>query len=798
MGLWSVLSKVYKGFRESIKKKGRGYEGMIYREVAEMIDKEKPVNLEFETYILVGFNALNPCEERLFDFLKGSGNALFFWDYDSYYTDNMNHEAGHFIRRNLARYPEEKIDLSFSELEKPGKQIDYIAAPTEMGQTKIISQLVKQVKPPDKQQPHQTAIVLADEKLLMPVLYSIPSDYGMINVTMGYPIKDSPLYSLVVNLIELQKGKRYKADKIPLFYHKPVLALLNHQYLHDHNDNYLKDISTDIIQNNRIYIDPSTFVEKELTGMIFKEIRSPGEMSEYLLDILLFLYNKLKSNEEEAKERTDIHQEYVYHLYLTIKRLGNIISDEEIKISFNTYLKLLDKLVKNIRIPFSGEPLAGLQVMGILETRALDFENLIMISMNEGIFPGGRAAPTFIPYNLRKGFGLPTIEHQDAIYAYYFYRLLQRAKNVKLIYNSDSQGMRSGEMSRYLIQLNFRQGFAINKKNIRTDIQLTDPYQICIDKDERIMKEILGKWGPENKKSFLSPSALNCYLDCSLKFYFRYIAGLKEPDELSEEIDYPVFGTLLHRAINLLYSPLINKVVEKETLSAILREPGKIENAITQAFSEIFRSASSQSGRTNPEGRNLVILEILKKYLTRILKVDMQYLPFEFLFLEKVLDRVIYIENQEKELALSIGGTIDRVDRTHNEVRIIDYKTGRGDLGFQGISSLFNRGNPNRNGSVFQTLLYASLVSQEMSDQTIVPGLYYARDLFKDEFDYHIINKDPDKGPFVIHDFKSLTDEFTVHIADLLKEIVNPETPFQQVENSKICEFCPYKEICQR
>jgi hypothetical protein len=290
---------------------------------------------------------------------------------------------------------------------------------------------------------HNTAIILADEQLLMPVLYSIPPEIEKINVTMGYPIKDTPLYSLVIHLIDLQKRKKFDAGKNPFFYHKPVLAILGHQYILRQNIPEIREMIGEIIRGNRIFVDGSIFKHNELLNMIFRKVDTPEHMSEYLMEILLYLFHKLRPEDPDDQEKPALHQEYMFHLYLAIQQLGNIIVDEEVTLNLETYLKLLDKLVKTRKIPFTGEPLAGLQIMGILETRTLDFENLILLSLNEGILPRGQSTGSFVPYNLRKGFGLPTFEHQDSIYAYYFYRLIQRAKHITFIYNNNSEGVAS-------------------------------------------------------------------------------------------------------------------------------------------------------------------------------------------------------------------------------------------------------------------------------------------------------------------------------------------------------------------
>jgi len=796
--LWPLLNRIYSGFRSALLNKRRGYEGMAYREVVEKIIQEIPFDLEFDTFIMVGFNALNSCEERLFEFLYKQGKGMFFWDYDESYLHDINHEAGFFIRKNMKRFPQAEMDFSFSHLEGNDKMMEVIAVPTGVAQAKLIPRILEKIPCMTNDEHDKTAIVLADEQLLMPVLYSIPPEIEKINVTMGYPIKDTPLYSLVIHLIDLQKRKKGDSDKNLFFYHKPVLSILSHQYILRQNIPEIRGMIGEIIRGNKIFVDASVFKHNELLNMIFRKVDTPEHMSTYLMEILLYLFHKLNPEDQDEQEKPALHQEYMFHLYLAIQQLGNIITDEEVTLNLETYLKLLNKLVKNRKIPFTGEPLAGLQIMGILETRTLDFENLILLSLNEGILPRGQSTGSFVPYNLRKGFGLPTFEHQDSIYAYYFYRLIQRAKNITFIYNNNSEGMKSGEMSRFLTQLKYNQAIKPVEKTLAFDIQIVNPGIITIEKDERIMLDILSYSGNAEGYPYLSPSGINTYLDCSLKFYFRYIAGLKEPEEMSEEIDFKVFGNILHKAINRLYSPYKNRMLDAEGIGNLIRDQKKIHSALEQSIMEEFIKTPGTGKNRDFGGRNLVILEILRKYLNRILTVDRNFLPLKILCLEELFTTCLHTVNPGQTIDIRIGGTIDRIDQTEGTVRIIDYKTGKGELNYGGMEKLFQKGDPKRNNAVFQTFLYALLVSDEFSDDEIMPGLYYVRDLYKEPFDYHIHCQETGGPDLVIKDFHQQKEEFLVHLIELVEEMINPAVPFTQVEDEKVCRVCPYRKICHR
>ncbi len=796
--LWPILNQIYIGFRSALLDRRRGYEGMAYREVAEKILQDTTFSLGFDMFIMVGFNALNSCEERLFEFIHKQGKGMFFWDYDESYRNDVNHEAGFFIRKNMERFPQAEMDFSFSHLEGKDKTMEVIAVPTDVAQAKLIPRILEN-KPFIANNEHdKTAIVLADEQILMPVLYSIPPEIEKINVTMGYPIKDTPLYSLVIHLIELQKRKKGDPGNPLFFYHKPVLSILSHQYILRQNIPDIRELIGEIIRGNKIFVNASTLNKNELLDMIFQSVDTPEYMSRYLMNILLYLFHKVDPEDHNEHEKPALHQEYIFHLYLAIQQLGNIISDEEVTLSLETYLKLLDKLVRSRKIPFTGEPLAGLQIMGILETRTLDFENLILLSMNEGILPRGRSVGSFIPYNLRKGFGLPTFEHQDAIYAYYFYRLIQRARQITFIYNNSSEGMRSGEMSRFLTQLKYNQVIKLTEKTVAFDIQIVNPGAIVVEKDERIMRDILNYSGNNEGYPYLSPSALNTYLDCSLRFYYHYIAGLKELDEISEEINYKVFGNILHKAIKRLYSPYKNRILSKKDIGNLIRDQKLLHSVMEQSIMEEFNKTTLQAKNLDPGGRNLVVLEILKNYLKRILTVDQNFLPLRILCLEEKFITCLHPAYLGQKIDMRLGGTIDRVDQTEEYVRVIDYKTGKGELSYAGVEKLFQKGDPKRNNAVFQTFLYALLVSDTFADRAITPGLYYVRELYKKTFDYHIRCRETGCPDRVITDFHQLKDEFTDYLYDLVGEVVNPSVPFTQTEDEEVCRGCPYRKICHR
>jgi Fe-S-cluster formation regulator IscX/YfhJ/CRISPR/Cas system-associated exonuclease Cas4 (RecB family) len=797
--LWDVLPEIYNLFNQNLNQKKIAYEGMIYRQVAENIRGKTNLDLTYKTYIFIGFNALNVCEEILFDFLKKENRAEFFWDYDEYYLKNQFHEAGFFIRKNLKKFPSQLSNFTFNRLTETDKKIEIISVPSDVGQTKLINQLLQKIHKPESINYFNTAVVLADEYLLMPVLFSIPEEIKEINVTMGYPVKDTPVFSLVTKLIELQQYIKTSSGGSCRFYYKLVLSILNHQYITCQEINEVEILINSIISQNKIYLTQEELGTQELLNLIFRKVESPEEMSAYLMEILYYMFDKIETEEAGRIDSSGLHKEYIYNIYTSVNKLKEILKEKKVKVSLETYFKLLNKIIENIKIPFTGEPLAGLQVMGLLETRVLDFENLVILSMNEGILPKTTPPYSFIPYNLRKGFGLPTIEHQDSIFAYYFYRLIQRAKNIYLLYNSSQGDMRTGEMSRFLTQLKLDPVFNITEKDVSFEIKMIPGKPISISKSLPIMEMLDTFHANSSHQRYISPSAINTWLDCSLKFYFRYIASIEEPAEVFEDVDFVVFGNLLHRTINSLYHRFGEQTIQPKDLVDLKKESVLIEKAITRAFEEEFTGdRKSYSFPFELTGRNIITKEILKKYIYQILEVDIRFAPFSITGLEKFYKYKIPVRLPGGRTEIFLGGHIDRIDRKNNIFRIIDYKTGKASNSFPGIKSLFQKGDRNRNKAVFQTFIYSLLFVKNNPGIKIKPGLYITKEIFKDNFDA-TINLSLSKNKKVrVENFSDIADDFLLELKRLFEELFNQDIEFRQVDDIEICKTCPYAMICHR
>lgn len=791
VNLWENLFGIYTDLREELKSEKLAYEGMASRNLIDGLESGG-IQIDAKKVIFVGFNALNKCEIDLFEFLKKKELAEFYWDYDESYLKNPYHEAGLFLRDNIKRFPAPKTELSFSNIKKNKAKVEFVSLSSEVGQAKYAHSVVQAFCKDEDVAPEETAIVLADEELLLPVLHSIPEVVENVNVTMGYPAKNTPVASLLRLVIDMQKSSRKIGGEVE-FHHKEVLALLNHQYLNSVNPELAHELTQNILTTNKIKVPQKLLTGDEVIEKLFTPVKDVNQFAMYLLNLLQNVYQRLETKEEEKSLVDKIEQEYIYHLFLAIKRLKSLLDQHQIEVKQDTFYKILEKMIQSLSIPFEGEPLAGLQVMGILETRLLDFKKLVVLSMNEGKLPKTGAANSFIPYHLRKGFGMPTIDHQDAIFAYYFYRLIQRADDIKLLYSTQSDGIRTGEMSRFLYQLKYESEFDIIESSPGYDISLKEAKPISVEKNERILNR-LAEYCGDQFRSF-SPSALNTYLACPLSFYFKYIAGLKEPDQVLEEIDPPTFGNLFHNTLEDLYKPFVGKTLEREDLEIIRKDKDLIEEKLKTAFSDTYFKTPKDK-EIQISGRNLLIFDILKKYIDRILVLDQQFAPFQILSLEDEYRIQIPISVDRK---VNIKGLIDRVDRANGTIRILDYKTGKADLFFKDIESLFEKEGKNRNKAAFQTLLYCLFYEDKTkAAEAISPGVYSLKEFFNNKFTCMLARKEGRAKPEPVDDYRVYKEDFTKALQEMFEEIFDPKVPFNQVENQDACRTCLYAEICHR
>ena len=530
MTIWRSMADVYHGFRDRLREQGLAYEGMIHREAAERLSGEEAVEWSDDPqarYVVAGFNALSECEKRLFRRMYGSGRVEFYWDYDDYYVGNPDYEAGLFLRENIRNFPSPSGERFSCDRFRRPKRIEIVSAPSDSMQCKYVHEFLSGLIERGIRPGKQTAIVLTDESLLLPVLYSIPEQIEQVNVTMGYPLRQTMAYSFVERLVELQSRRKPGRDGEPMYYHSDVTGLLLHPYVRA-CDPATAGLAAEILRRQSIYVRRSMLVPGSVIDPLFAPAGSWQELSAYIRDSLSLVILHAASADNVRQRR-----EFFSVIVDRICRLENSLAGSGLEVTTPVFASLLRKMLQDVRIPYEGEPLSGVQIMGILETRNLDFEHVLVLSVNDDTFPGNRAvSSSFIPYNLRYAYGLPTPQHHEGVYAYYFYRLLQRAETVHLAYCSRSDDKRTGEPSRYVYQLEYESPHRPLRRAIRLGVNLTKTEPVSASKTgrtARILEEYLDGGGRS-----LSPTAFYQYVECPLRFYFRHVAGLKPVEEIAD------------------------------------------------------------------------------------------------------------------------------------------------------------------------------------------------------------------------------------------------------------------------
>jgi hypothetical protein len=792
LNVWSHLFDLYTAFKNSLLSDGIAYEGLMYRLVAEGIPDLAP-RIKSNKIIFAGFNALTKAEEKVISYFIEKGLGDIYWDTDAYYVNDTTQEAGKFFRE----YNDHKIlGSSFlrnapSNFSGTEKSIHIFGAAEPVGQTKVMAQVLQEqlVKGID---PEDTLIVLPDEKLLLPVLHGLSGAIEKLNITMGFPLSGAPIFNLIELLVEMQIAR--KGDT---FNHRHVLPLLGHPYVVSADPIVANTKRKEILYQNWVSV-PKSFLASSvpLHRLIFAD--TDQNILNYLRTILISIGS--------LEKISDLDKEFTFHFLKLLNRMEQIMIEDPdhpslphpqqkvkaAQASMKFFLKVFRQLVQMQKIPFSGEPLKGLQIMGVLETRNLDYKNVFVLSLNEGAFPSSTGKGSYVPANIRKAYGLPTAEHQDATYAYLFYRIMQRADNIFLFYNSETDVLGQGEMSRYLQQLIYESGKQIQRKVLHNPIQPEPIRPISISKDAGVIEALVKLSEGNVKFKGISPSALNTYIECRLRFYLRHVARIKEADEVAEDLDARVLGNFLHQVMELFYKKTAErkrtKVIEASDLNSTEEN---IAGLIDEVFIEEYGLEPGK--KVVYEGQRLVVYEIVKRFAHRIIEVDRAYAPFVMEAIEQ--DGLSYVMKLDKAPGFVIlGGKIDRVDRKDNVIRVIDYKTGKDKLDFDNIPSLFSR-EGKRNKAAFQTMLYALLykANNKSNGVKIVPGLINRMNLFDRNFQFGLkVDKQ------YIDDVDPLIPEFEQHLKMLLEELFDPNVPFDQTTDLEMCKFCPYQNICYR
>jgi CRISPR/Cas system-associated exonuclease Cas4 (RecB family) len=779
-GFWEDMGVLYREFNRLLRSDNKAYEGMVYREVAEKVKKGEPLEgLIGEKVVFCGFNALNKAEETIISYLLETKNAETYWDMDRYFVEDRNQEAGHFFRKNREALGLSQPNWLDEQLSEP-KDITIIGVQSKVSQAKVLGIKLQQLRD-YLTDPASTAVVLPDETLLFPVLNSLPGEVKEVNVTIGYPLQQTPVFSLFDSILQMQLRA---IDTKEGYYYKDMQNLLNHPYLKLLDPKGIKDFITSIKEENRVYIkaEDINFTVEALKNL-FKVRSDSGQLMDFFLELIDTIR---KFYEENEPDLFSVDYEYMYHFYTLISRLKDSLKSTGLVLEARTFRKLLTDIVQGTRIPFTGEPLVGLQIMGVLETRTLDFNHVFVLSVNEGFLPPGKTQQSFIPFDVRVIVGLPTYKERDAIAAYHFYRLLKSSKNITLVYITGARGIEKSEKSRFIDQILIE--YAEKNPNAHIQHQVIDfsfdtqeVKEISIQKSEKILERLI-------KKSY-SASSLLTYLTCSLEFYFTYILRLKEEEEVYESPDYRLIGEIIHKTLQELYRPYEGKD-RAVSFQEIENIKDKIDETLLKTFKKKLKTGDVQTGR------NRVTYEVMKKFLDSFFEKEKQNSGFKILMLEQKIEGVDFrFSLNGKEHQVKLEGTIDRLDVQDGIYRVIDYKTGKtGSLNLKSSEDFSDRLSGqeavNRR-EAFQLFFYQYLLKKTQKYQGDYRlGIYPFKKMY-DELKFVKIDKSDIIGEELVVRFEGI-------LKGIFQGLFNLEVPFEQTKEEKNCQYCPYQSICSR
>lgn len=793
--IWSVLGTIYERFGKLLSQKGLGYNGMIQRRVISNLD---PDRFTARRYAFVGFNSLDGAERELFRAIQKAGKALFYWDYDPAYTESsLLHEAGRFLRDNLKEFPNELPRELFNDMHKA--RLTIVEASTDNAQARFIPQWLESLN--IEKAGKETAIVLADENLLQPVLHSIPQQrINNVNITMGYKLSETSLYSLVNALIDMQrlaarnKG-RLSIQSLSRVLGNPMTAALCAD---------APKILDDLRSSRRMFPDITALSASKELAVMFITVTDNQSLLQYLLDVLKALVPVIRERADDTLFQP-LNQESLYRIYTQINRLNSLMESGSLDLSTDTLCRLIRSILSSTTVPFHGEPAVGMQIMGLIETRNLDFRNVLLLSAQEGALPKMGQSASFIPYNIRLAFGLTTMQDKSAVSSYNFHHLLERAENVTMVYNgnADAKGIGKGQISRYLLQL-IVSGASINRITLKTDRKETDVEPFSVAKTPAVLEELCRKNDYANPKTFLSPSALNRYMNCPLQFYLAQIAGLKKPSDTDTEIDYAMFGTLFHKSAELAYNYLssASQTITAASIDSLLKDSERLEGFVQQAFRDEY-FAQKSIDKADYSGTQSINYDVILKYLRQVLRMDMElYAPFSYVGSEdEGYQHVIEVpdplhKGSMKQIRLK--GIIDRLDCKDGILRIVDYKTGSDKGTPDTIDQLFPpTESKKRKSQAFQIFYYAYIMSfqPQFSKYRLAPTLLYTRSSSKptkQDIYYRI-------GTDVLTDFGTqCEEEFQSRLIELISELFNPDIPFAATDQKETCRNCDFSQLCGR
>ncbi|WNJ19818.1 PD-(D/E)XK nuclease family protein [Pontibacter sp. G13] len=800
MKIWSGLAEVYHAFQQHLLERGQGYDGMAYRKLIEEV-KAETLDFDYRKVVFVGFNALSRAEEQLMEYSLKTDQGIVYWDTDQIYftppdeahamrqkMSERGHlageEPGKFIDEYHRKWRQWESRLIHHQMTATPTDIHITGVPLEIGQSQYLGNLLRETDlTEDNQRDH--AIVLADEHLLFPSLYALPDTVSRLNITMGYPLRQTHIYHFLMTALRLVRNMRLSAKRQREFYHEDLVLLLTNPLIRTRHGDLSEQIVEFVKKRNLVYASIAALPEAEWPPLLQAALSPPISIpfrSEELPQLLDHIQDLFKALVDYAAELSgQLELEYTLHFLDVFTQFRDILMRHKPDIRIEGFTRLFQEVMRAVKIPFEGEPLVGVQMMGFLETRVLDFKKVYILSANEGNLPDTSRGNTFIPYNLRRGFGLPTYEEKDAIYAYHFYRLLQRSEEVHLIYNSvvsESGGVR--EVSRFIRQIRhfFRKHptIRVHDKQVSTDVSMLPEKRIEIPASEETREKLKQTFAQEGGGArFLSATALTSYLTCSLKFYFRYIAGLKERETVAEQMEANTFGTIFHEAMEELYKPIKGIPVDQDMLNEVARG---IPLKVNEAF---VRQGLPIKGELY--GQNYLKREVIERLCKRVIGQDKKMIPFRVTGLEA--QEEFFTQVEIEDLHIRIGGAFDRIDELPNGTkRILDYKTGNVSLKeLKELGELFESG---KFKEMFQGYLYAWLHDRAFPGLPVKVGYYTAK---------HLTD-----GVKYVNQGASIPERHLEEFGQLLTELILQiwNESYAQTEDRDACAYCPYNQICGR
>lgn len=809
--VWNILFDVYTDFKDELNAAQLGYAGMIARTAVEHIEQEQANNLfTQDTYVFVGFNILTRCEHALMKALQHK--ALFYWDCDPYFRNNTQ-EAGRYIRQNIYDFKKEspfEQDNSAQESNytTSRKTITIVEAPGVTAQTLYLPEWIKTLNKDDFTEP-DTAVVLCDEHLLQSALNAIPSEVQAVNVTMGFPVAQTPVADFVLLMTELlQRGCTANG-----FRYDCVLPLLHHSFAPYFFEENPDEIAKKITKNH-IFIPTADDLGH---SVLFQKCDTVPDIAAYLQKNIEILAHKL-TKPEQNNPKAQLLAEAVFRVYQLLTRLNDLVGIRQISVEASVFFRLLKRLLGQLSVPYHGEPAQGLQLMGVMETRNLDFSNVLLLSLNEGTLPRTTDQHSFIPNFVRRAFNMSCTEHLDSLYAYQFYHILQRASRIALVYNTAKQQGANSEASRFVLQLlaEHPQNITIERKTLQPvseDVGVV-PVHAEIPKTPTMVQALLKRYNQLKNgrtEQALSPSAFNNYIDCSMRFYYAYVLNLKTHDELTDDMDNAQIGTIFHRTAELIYRHIGKQTAEgdfkpfrvtKPALEALWKKGQKDDNTaevdmfLQQAFDETLfghKPNNALQAMHTPlaqyTGKQLVYFHVIQRFVKQLLESDAEYAPFDIVGLEKEVQQPITINGR----TLYIGGTIDRIDRKNGRLRVLDYKTStKAEECKNGIETLFQSGK-DRAKYILQILLYAKLWSQKCNE-VVQPAILYIQLTARDA----AYTPDVKIQNITVENYTAVHAAFDKHLEAKISELLNPEVPFKCAEKDDVCTYCDFKILCGR